>query len=62
MQYAVDLGFDDSGARHRGQQHAPQRVAERMAKATLERLDRDAGAIGTERLNLDGAGPQELRG
>jgi hypothetical protein len=32
-----------------------------MTEAALERLDRDARAVGTEGLNLDGARPQEFR-
>jgi hypothetical protein len=31
-----------------------------MAEATLERFDGNAGAIGAERLNLDGPGPQKF--
>ena len=61
VQHAVDLGLDDGSAGHRRQQHAPQRVAERVAEAALERLHRDARAVGAERLNLDGSRPQEFR-
>ena len=61
VQHALDLGLDDRGAGHRRKQHAPQRIAERVTEAALERLDRDARAIGTERLNLDGPRPQEFR-
>ena len=32
-----------------------------MTEPALERLDRDACAIGAERLNLDGSRPQEFR-
>ncbi len=61
MEHTLDLRLDDRRARHGRQQHAPQRVAEGMTEPTLERFDRDAGAIGAERLNLDGSRPQEFR-
>ena len=38
MQHAVDLHRGDRRALDRGQQHAPQRVADRRAEAALERL------------------------
>ena len=43
VEHPVDFDFGDRTARHRRQQHAPQRVAERMAEATLERFDDDLG-------------------
>ena len=46
-------------ARHRGQQHAPQRVAQRMAEAALERLDHHARLARGDRLHLDHAGLQK---
>ena len=61
VQHAFDLGLDDGRAGHRREEHAPQRVAERVTEAALERLDRDARAVGTEGLNLDGPRPQEFR-
>jgi hypothetical protein len=60
MQHAFDLGLDDGGTGHRREQNAPQRVAQRMTEPALERLDRDARAIGTEGLDLDGPRPQEF--
>ena len=42
MQHAFDLHFGDRGARHGRQQHAPQRVAQRVAEATLEGFDHHA--------------------
>jgi dGTP triphosphohydrolase len=61
VQNAFDLGLHDGSAGHRREQNATQRVAERMTETTLERLDRDARAIGTEGLNLDGPRPQKFR-
>jgi hypothetical protein len=60
MQHAFDFGFDDGGAGHRREQNAAQSIAERVAETALERLDRDACAIGTEGLDLDGPRPQEF--
>ena len=43
MQHAGDLDFGRREAGHRGQQHATQRIAERVAVAALERLHHDLG-------------------
>ena len=43
VQYAEDLDLRRGVARHRGQQRATQRIAKRMAVATLERLHRNLG-------------------
>src|SRR5580658_4036507 len=60
VEYAVDLDLGDGAARHGRQQHAAQRVAERMAEATLERLDHHARLARGYRLHLHHAGSQEL--
>ncbi len=43
MQHPVDMHRGDGGALKRGQQHAPERVAEGEPEATLERLGDDRG-------------------
>jgi hypothetical protein len=43
-----------SVADHRRQQNAAQRIAQRVTVATLERLQRHFGAVGSELLNVDG--------
>jgi hypothetical protein len=60
VQHALDLHFGDRGARHRRQQHATQRVAERVAEATLERLDDDARLARGRGLHLDDSGLQKF--
>ena len=42
MKHVLDLDRRDGGALQRGQQHTAQRVAERQAEATLERLGDEA--------------------
>ena len=42
---AVDAEAPDRGAAERRQQHAPHRVAERVAEAALERLEAEFGDI-----------------
>ena len=42
---AVDLDLGDGGAGQRGEQHPPQRVAERQPEAALQRLDLEATKI-----------------
>jgi hypothetical protein len=61
VQHAVDFDFRDGTARHRGQQHAPQRVAERVAEAPLERFDRDLGVTRRRRGHLHHARTEEFR-
>src|SRR5690606_14687296 len=58
VQHAVDFNLDDRAAGNGRQQHAPQRVAERMAEATLQRLYDDARAIRADALDLDAARTQ----
>src|SRR5579862_8639619 len=60
VQYAVDLDLGDGTAGHGRQQHAPQRVAERVAEAALERLDHHPRLPRGDRLHLDYTGPQKL--
>ncbi len=43
VQHALDLHRGDRRALQRGQQHPPQRVAERQAETALERLGDDGG-------------------
>ncbi len=62
VQHAVDFDLDDRAARNGRQQHAPQRVAERMAEAALERLDHDLGAVGADTLDVDAARTQHVGG
>ena len=60
VQHAGDRHFGRRVADHRRQQHAAQRVAERVAVAALERLERDLGAVAAERLDVDGFGFQQI--
>ena len=60
MQHAFDLDLGDRRARHGRQQHATQRVAERVAEATLERLDDDARLARSRGLHLDDTGLQKF--
>jgi hypothetical protein len=60
MKHTSDGDFGCRVPDHRGQQHATQRVAQRMAVATLEGLQGDLGAIGRQLLNVDGFGFQQL--
>ena len=62
VQHAVDLDFDDRAAGDRRQQHATQRVAERVAEATLQRLDHDLRAIGADAFDVNAARTQHLVG
>ncbi len=59
MQHAVDVHRLHGGALQRGEQHAPQRIAERLAEATLQGLGnqrREARGVGALRhLELVGA-------
>ena len=56
----LDLGLGDRRAGHGRQQHAPQRVAERVAEAALERFDDHAGVTGGRRRHLDDARTEEF--
>ena len=60
VQHAIDLGLGDGAAGHRRQQHATQRVAQRMAEAALERLDHDTRLIRRGRCHLDDTGLQKF--
>ena len=55
VHHAGDLHLGRRVARHRGQQHAAQRVAERVAVAALERLHRHLGVRRGEVLHIDDA-------
>ncbi|MNT21895.1 hypothetical protein D3C72_1572520 [compost metagenome] len=59
MQNASDRDFGGRVADHGRQQNATQRVAERVAVAALERLERDLGLVGGKLLDLDGLGFQQ---
>src|SRR5690606_10757699 len=54
VQYAVELDAGDSHARDRAEQGPPQRVAERVAEARLERLDAEPGPGFVDRLLGEG--------
>jgi hypothetical protein len=56
VQHAGDGHLGRRIAHHRRQQHAAQRVAEGVAVAALERLERGFGTMAAERLDLDGLG------
>jgi hypothetical protein len=56
VQHAGDRHLGRRITHHRRQQHAAQRVAQRMAVAALERLERDLGAMAAQRLDVDGFG------
>jgi hypothetical protein len=62
VEHALDLDLGHGAAGHRGEQHAPERVAERVAEAALEGLDHDARGARTGVAHLDGAGLEEFRG
>ena len=53
VQHAVDLHRGDRRAFDRGQQHAPQRVADRRAEAALERLRVEPAEPVRQRLALE---------
>ncbi len=53
MHHAIDLNGGHGGALQRGQQHPTQGVAERDAKAALERFGDDAGAARAIGARLD---------
>ena len=60
VQHAVDLDFGDRAAGNRRQQHAAQRVAQRMAETAFQRFDDDLRAIGADALHLDAARTQHV--
>jgi hypothetical protein len=60
VQHAGDRHLGRRIAHHRRQQHAAQRVAQRVAVAALEGLERGLGAMAAERLDLDGLGLQKI--
>ncbi len=60
VQHTVDLHLGDRRTGHRREQHAPQRVAERVAEAALERFDDDSRLARRNRLHLDHARLEEL--
>src|SRR5690606_38230533 len=62
MQHAVDLDLGDGETGDGRQQNAAQGVAERVAVATLQRLDQDLGAIAVQTLDLRSARTQDLVG
>ncbi len=53
VQHAFDLDLGDGCARQRGQQHAPQRVAQGVTKTPFERFDHDARMARRHRLYFD---------
>jgi hypothetical protein len=60
VQHAGDRDLGRRVADHRRQQHAAQRVAQGVAVAALEGLERDLGALTAERLDVDGFGFQQI--
>jgi hypothetical protein len=60
VQNVVDLHFRDRAPGHGRQQNAPQRVAQRVTEAALERLERHASACRSELLYIDMTGRQEF--
>src|SRR6185312_1367336 len=52
VQNAFDFGLDDGRAGNRRQQHAAQRIAERMTVAAFQRLDDDARVIRSDGFDL----------
>ena len=59
VQHAGDLDFGRRVAGHRRQQHAPKRVAQRVAVAPLERLHHHLGVERRRALHIDDARFQE---
>src|SRR5216683_5804263 len=62
VQHAGDLHLGRRVARHRGEQDASERVAQRVAVAALERLHDHLRVRGRDVLDVDDAGFQEIRG
>src|SRR5579862_609472 len=60
MEHAIDLNLGDGATGHGRKQHPTQRVAERMAEASLERFNDDARLARSNGLHLHDAGLQEL--
>jgi len=59
VQHAGDGHLGRRVTHHRRQQHATQCIAEGVAVAALEGLERCLGAMAAERLDLDGLGLQK---
>ena len=59
VQHAGDRDFGRRIADHRRQQHAAQRVAQRVAVAALKRLHHDFGMTGAERFDFNNTGFQQ---
>jgi hypothetical protein len=60
VQHAGDCDFSRCVTHHRRQQHAAQRVAQRVAVAAFERLERGFGTVAADRLDIDGFGFQQI--
>jgi hypothetical protein len=58
MQHAADLDFCWCSSGHRRQENTPQRIAERMAVAALERFHHHLGMRGGVILDIDDTGLQ----
>ena len=56
VQHAGNRDLGGRVADHRRQQHAAQRIAERVAVAALERLERHLGAVAAHGFDVDGLG------
>src|SRR6185312_7303401 len=62
VQNAFDFGLDDGRAGNRRQQHAAQRIAERMTVAAFQRLDDDARVIRSDGFDFQTTRTQDLSG
>jgi hypothetical protein len=60
MDNASDGHFSGGITHHGGQQNTAKRVAKRVTVSALERLKRDFGTVGSQLLNLDRFGFQQI--
>jgi hypothetical protein len=60
VQNPVDIDFRDGTSGHAGEQNPAQGITQRVAKATLERLDNNTCFVIGLRLNPHGAGLQKI--
>ena len=60
VQHAGDGHFRGGMTDHGRQEHTAQRIAQRVTIAALEGLERDFRAVGTQLLDIDGFGFQQI--
>ena len=60
VEHTLDLHFGDRATGHGGKKHAAQRIAQRMAEAPVQGLERDLRRVGPGLANLDDLRLQEL--